>query len=455
MKTIYSQLSLARKSSRNCLLLALGVWSAWIAAVHGQSYSFTTIAGMAGVSGTNDGANGEARFFCPSELTVDRAGVIYVSDMLNHAIRKITPVGTNWVVSTVAGLPGAVGAADGTNSDARFDRPVGVKVDGQGNLFVADLYNHTIRKIAPIGTNWVVTTIAGLAAVHGSSDGTNSDARFWSPRGVAVDSSNRVYVVDSANFTIRGITPFGTNWVVTTLAGLALSYGFADGKNERARFNTPFGITADSDGRLFVADFGNDAIRQITPVGTDWVTATIAGFSGTMGTNDGSGRQAMFNFPNGIDVDRGGNVYLTDQSNHTIRKMAPAGNGWTVSTLGGAPLVSGSADGTGGDARFNRPWGIAVDGAGNLFIADYLNHTIRKGTLLLPPVPALGIAEISNEVVLSWPAATTNFVLETAGGLAAGVPWTALTNGVVVSGENCFVTNSVGGPAAFYRLRKQ
>ena len=179
-------------SRLTCLLLALGVWSALEPNVHSQSYDFTTIAGLAGVSGTNDGVNSDARFFSPAELTVDDTGAVYVSDMLNHAIRKLTPAGTNWVVSTVAGLPGSVGAADGTNSEARFDRPAGLKFDGPGNLFVADLYNHMIRKVTPIGTNWAVTTIAGLTAVHGSSDGTNTDARFYSPRGLAVDSSNRV-----------------------------------------------------------------------------------------------------------------------------------------------------------------------------------------------------------------------------------------------------------------------
>ena len=438
-----------------CLLAALGVWCAAGSAGRAQPYQFTTIAGLAGVSGTNDGVNSEARFFSPSELTVDAAGVVYVSDLLNHTIRKLTREGPNWVVSTVAGLGGAWGAADGTNSDARFNRPVGVKADAAGNLFVADLYNHLIRKIAPVGTDRVVTTIAGLTAVHGSADGTNSDARFWSPRGLALDSSNRLYVADSANFTIREITPYGTNWAVTTLAGLALDFGFVDGKNDRARFNTPFGITVDTDGKLFVADWGNHAIRQITPVGSDWITETIAGFSGDMGTNDGTGRQAMFNFPNGIAVDRAHNLFVTDQGNHTIRKLTPAGTGWTVSTVGGAPLKSGTNDGVGDQARFNKPWGIAVDSAGNLFIADYNNDTIRVGTPVLPPAPALGIVAVADEVVLSWPAAATNYALETTGALASGATWTPLTNGIATAGDTCLFTNRASGHAAFYRLHRQ
>lgn len=436
-------------------LLALGLWAAAVSVGPAQSYSFTTIAGLAGVSGTNDGANSDARFFSPSELTLDDAGAIYVSDMLNHAIRKITPVGTNWLVSTVAGLPGSVGAADGTNTDARFNRPEGLKFDRNGNLFVADLYNHMIRKIAPVGTNWAVSTIAGLTAVRGSSDGTNTDARFWSPRGLAVDSSNRVYVADSQNFTIRGITQYGTNWVVSTLAGQVTNFGFADGKNLHALFNTPFGMTVDSEGTLFVVDLGNNAIRQITPLGPDWDTLTIANWYGTLGTNDGAGRQATFNFPNAITVDGAHNLYVTDQGNNTIRKMTPGSKDWSVSTLGGVPLQRGTNDGVGGQARFSKPWGIAVDGQGNLFIADNLNHTIRKGTPLLPAAPALEITATPNQAVLSWPAAATNFLLETTGTLVPPAAWTPLTNGVVVAGGACFLTNSMAGPTAFYRLHEQ
>jgi NHL repeat len=439
-----------RNQTLELAVLLLGLPAASVSLAQSPPYVFTTIAGLAGVHGTNDGANSDARFYSPSELTLDRDGVVYVSDFLNHAIRKITPMGTNWLVSTVAGLPGSLGSTDGTNSDARFNRPVGLKFDQSGNLFVADLYNDTIRKLAPVGTNWVVTTIAGLAGAHGESDGTNSDARFWGPRGLAVDNSNRIYVTDSANFTIRGITPSGTNWVVSTLAGQALSFGFADGTNESAQFDTPFGIAVDSSNTLFVADWGNNAVRQIAAAGPDWVTTTIAGFFGAIGTTDGPGSRAMFNSPAGIAVDASHNIYLTDQYNHTIRKLTPGSQDWVVSTVGGAPLQPGSAGGTGADARFNLPWGIAVDGAGNLFIADSHNYTIRKGTPLV-----LRILATPNQIVLSWPAGATNFVLETAGVLVPAPSWAALTNGLVVLGDTCFVTNSLTGPAAFYRLHKQ
>src|SRR5215471_10458433 len=212
-------------------LLLVCMWAVVARSFAGESYTFTTIAGLANVSGSADGTNSDARFLFPADLAVDNNGVLYVADLSNHAIRKVVPVGTNWVVTTIAGMAGVLGYADGTNSDARFNRPDGIIADGAGNVFVGDLYNDVIRKLTPVGTNWVVTTVAGNPGVLGSADGTNTDAEFWSPRGVEVDQNGRLYVVDSANFTIRGIVPWGTNWVVSTLAGTAQNFGFLDGTN--------------------------------------------------------------------------------------------------------------------------------------------------------------------------------------------------------------------------------
>jgi len=433
------------------LLAGLWLFSS-VEMAQAQTYSFTTIAGLAGASGTADGTNSDARFNFPSALAIDAAGVLYVCDLLNNTIRKIAPQGTNWVVTTIAGTAGARSWADGTNSDARFNRPAGITVDASGNLFVSDKYNDVIRKLTPVGTNWVVTTIAGFPGAQGSTDATNSDARFWGPAGIALDKSNRLFVADSSNYTIRGIVPEDTNWVVSTFAGTALSFGFADGTDGLAQFNYPYSIALNNDGRLFVADWGNHAIRMIVQVGSDWVTSTIANSSGTMGTNDGPGGLATFNFPIGIAVDAQTNLFVTDQSNYTIRKIAPSGTGWVVSTIGGAPLQRGSVDGTGSNARFNKPWGITVDAAGNLFIADYVNQTIRKGTPLPTPAPTLQINGFPGQVVLSWPLVWSNYVLETAATFGSGAAWQPLTNGTAISGTNLVITNAIGSAAAFYRL---
>jgi secreted PhoX family phosphatase len=233
----------------------------------------------------------------------------------------ITPAG---VVTTLAGKAGYAGSVDGTNSAARFYKPYGVAVDSAGNVYVGDSFNHTIREVTPVGTNWVVTTLAGKAGYAGSVDGTNNAARFNYPAGLAVDTNGNLYVADVLNDTIRKVTPVGTNWVVTTLAGLAGVTGSADGTNSAARFNALLALTVDSAGNLYVADQANHTIRKVTPVGTNWVVTTLAGLGGTSGSADGTGSEARFYYPDGVAVDSAGNLYVGDNDNNTVRKGFPA-----------------------------------------------------------------------------------------------------------------------------------
>jgi sugar lactone lactonase YvrE len=439
---------------RITLSSALGF--AFAASMTAQSYSFTTIAGRAGVSGAADGTNSSARFYQPSGLALDGAGNIYVADLLNHTIRKIALAGTNWVVSTLAGLAGTLGSADGTNDQARFNRPSAIAVDISGNLYVTDNYNQTIRKLTGIGTNWIVSTIAGLAGVKGSDDGTNSQARFNGPQAIAADGNGRLYVTDRFNCTVRELSPVGTNWVVSTLAGVPVTLygGFVDGTNGVAEFYWPFGISRHDGGNLYVADFGNNAIRRVSPIGPDWVTSTVAGFPpGATGTNDGLGSEAMFNSPNGIAVDASETLYVTDQFSYTIRKIEPVGSSWVVSTLAGLAGTRGTNDGVDLNARFFRPWGIAVDGARNLFVVDSGNYTIRMGKLQSTPSPALQIVLDPKHFVLSWPVAASNYVLQTSSALGSEAAWSSLTNGIVLSENGYFRTNDFSLAQAFFRLR--
>jgi NHL repeat len=245
--------------------------------------------------------------------------------------RAIFRFGLLVIALLVAGC-GDGGGGGGGGAGALFNFPAGVATDGAGNVYVADTYNYTIRKITPTG---VVTTLAGRAGVYGSTDATGAGAFFGSPRGVATDGAGNVYVGDTSNNTIRKITPAG---VVTTLAGTAGLTGSTDATGAAASFHLPTGVATDSAGNVYVADFGNSIIRKITPAG---VVTTLAGTAGVIGSTDATGAAARFFSPGGVATDSAGNVYVADTSNHTIRKITPAG---VVSTLAGTAGVIGSTD---------------------------------------------------------------------------------------------------------------
>jgi sugar lactone lactonase YvrE len=311
----------------------------------------TTYAGAPGKAGYVDGVGSVVRFNRPTAVTVDKSENVYVMDA--SALRKITPAG---VVSTLAGLPSNYGHADGTGPDAQFRGSYAISVDAAGNVFVADSQSHTIRKVTPAG---VVTTLAGLDQTTGTADGNGAAARFSDPEGIVADGSGNVYIADSGNHAIRKLTAAND---VTTFAGLAGTSGFVDGAGNAARFNVPYGMALDSAGNFYVADCANRAVRKITPGG---VVTTLAGSSSVVPLNS----------PFGVAADAAGNVYVADRQNHVIRKIVPGG---TMTTLAGELGVPGNSDGAGSAAHFSEPAGVTVAGDGFIYVADALNHTIRK-----------------------------------------------------------------------------
>jgi serine/threonine protein kinase len=327
--------------------------------------NITTLAGQVGVSGYANGAGDQAQLRLPNNVAVDHAGNVYVADTGNNTIRKISP---NGAVSTLAGISGSHGSADGTGDEARFWAPFGIAVDHASNVYVADTANNTIRKITP---NGIVSTLAGLAGHPGSNDDLGANARFRNPWSVAADDTGNVFVADMSNDTIRKITPAG---VVITLAGQAGMTGSADGAGGQARFNAPHAVVTDRAGNVYVSDSVNGTIRKITPGG---VVSTLAGLPGHSGNTDGNGPEARFWNPQGLSVDNQGNIYVADTGNNTVRKVTPMGG---VTTLAGRAGTGGATNGigTGEDARFNSPGGVAADSAGNVYVADTNNHTVRK-----------------------------------------------------------------------------
>ena len=336
-------------------------------------YTFTTLACEKGAS-----------HFKPKSVAVDSAGHVFFADAVNQVICRMLPSGHAIII---AGQLGACGSADGTRSQARFYNPRGIAIDASDNIFVADTGNNTIRRITRDG---VVTTVAGLAGTVGSRDGTGIYARFNYPVSVAVDRSDSIYVADLYNSTIRKVTRHGT---VTTIAGQPGIAGSADGKRYAALFNFPISIALDNSGNLYVADMMNNAIRKTT---TDGMVTTFAGrLSYTAGDADGAGSSACFCHPCGVAVDDAGNVYVADSGNDTIRRITP---GRVVTTLAGLPGQSGFTDGIGSAARFWHPTALALDYVGNLYVTDLDNAVIRKGS-----------AAISTNAAFSFTAAPKAF----------------------------------------------
>jgi len=304
----------------------------------------------------------------PRAVALDKAGNVYIGNIGHSTVVKISAPpagGGERAVKILAGSTEQIGTTDGPGPSARFQGPIGLAVDSAGNIFVADSDNHLIRKISPAG---VVTTVAGQGGVAGYADGPGPQARFDDPTNVAVDQAGNLYVSDNHNQVVRKISPAG---LVTTLAGQAGEAGSADGTGAAARFDGPRGIAVDAAGNIYVAAQTTSTIRKITPDGT---VSTLAGQSGKTGGDDGPGGSATFNVPRSLTVDAAGNVFVADTDNHTIRKITPAG---VVSTVAGKADEAGATDGPGATARFKGPRGVAVDKNGNIYVADSDNDLIR------------------------------------------------------------------------------
>ena len=267
----------------------------------------STFVGDGGTAGSGDGSGTQAKFDTPAGIAIDLAGNLFVSDTGNHTIREITAAG---VVTTIAGMAGQSGFTNGIGTNARFNSPLGMVVATNGTIYVADCGNHLIRAISPDGA---VTALAGNPETWGSNDGAGSSARFSGPVGLALDNQGNLFVSDSNNHTIRKITPGG---IVATWAGVPEVDGCMDGDRLTARFSKPAELALDKGGNLFVADSFNHVIRKIS---SDGKVTTVTGVAGFPGSADGINGQARLFNPYGLAILPDGALVVADAYNELIR----------------------------------------------------------------------------------------------------------------------------------------
>ena len=351
----------------------------------GAEGNISTVAGSAGFGLSGDGGPATAaELVFPADVAVDSAGNLYIADTENHRVRRVDARG---YIATFAGTETYGFSGDGGPANlARLNFPQDAAADGVGNVYIADTFNHRIRKV---GADGIISTVAGGGnPTDGVGDGgPATTARLSSPQGVAVDGDGNIYIADTHNGLIRRVSADGN---ISTFAGVGtLGYGGDGGPATEAYLNWPQDVAVDGDGNIYIADRSNDNIRK---VGADGIISTVAGGGNpTDGVGDGGpATTARLSSPQGVAVDGDGNIYIADNTyNGRIRRVSADGNISTVAG-GGNPADGVGDGGPATAARLDSPQDVAVDSAGNVYIADTYNHRIRR----LRPKPRISVGGI-------------------------------------------------------------
>jgi uncharacterized protein (TIGR03437 family) len=379
--------------------------------------------GAAGFAGeTSFGAG--AQLYRPENVLPDGAGGLYIADTGNHRIRRLTREG---VLNTVAGN-GQIGAAGdgGPATAAQLNAPAGLVLDQTGNLYIADTHNHRIRKVAPTG---LISTLAGTGEAGFSGDGGSAlAARLNLPNALALDAAGHLLLADAGNHRIRRVN-LG-NGVITTVAGAGFGFGGDGGPATAALLYFPTGLAVDRSGGFYLADTGNHRIRRVSANG---IISTVAG-TGAAGYSgdDGPAAAAQLNAPGNLALDVVGNLYFADQLNHRIRKIAP--NGSMSRVVGTDNIGTGIIEGAAPNLPLYQPAGVALDAAGNLFVANTYNNCILKlapyrtlaqlsAASFVGPATAANalVAAFGTNLALNTQAATTTPLPNTLGGTSVRI----------------------------------
>jgi uncharacterized protein (TIGR03437 family) len=356
-----------------------------------QSYTITTVAGGAPlISGIGDNGQATNAFLNgPGSVALDSAGNIYIADTGDQLIRKVD---VNGIITTVAGTNGSPGFSGdgGPAKSAKLHGPSGVAVDNSGNIYIADTTNNRVRMV---NTNGIITTVAGSTNTFSSGVGDGglaTAANLDLPKGVALDSAGNLYIADFGNFRVRKV---GTNGIITTVAGngysAATTGNTGDGGVATNGSVAPFNIALDSAGDIFIADSQDNIIRKVTA--SNGNINTVAGYVGYEGYSGdgGSAVEATLMNPEGVAVDSAGNIFIADTGNYVIREVSPSG---TINTIAGTGGTAGST-GDGGaatSATLVNPSSLALTTAGLIYISDQSTSGYQDGRirLLTPPLPA-------------------------------------------------------------------
>ncbi len=406
-------------------------------------YTITTFAGNGASAYSGDGGQAvNASLNAPTGVTIDKNGNIFIADRENHVIRKVTASG---IMTTIAGTGMAGYSGDGSSATfAQLNTPTGVAVDTLGNLYIADQQNHRVRKINSSG---IITTIAGTGVPGYNGDGSSGIFKQLNqPTGVAVESNGIVYIADYGNNRIRKISSTG---FISTIAGNGIAtYAGDGGLAINASLYNPSGIAVGNGGKLYVADNGNHRIRKIES--GNIITIAGTGIPGNSG-DDGPATNATLNYPYGICYSSSGDLFISDQYNSQIRKVNTTG---MISRFAGNGNSGFSGDGGNAlNAQLSYPGGLCMDSSQNMYIADVVNNRIRKLSLLQNTSSTAGIKKctfngITDSIVLGNLGAmpvqgSISFIMNWNGTYPGGYPNVLTTNNGSQTASNYTINNGI------------